>query len=493
MKRPSFLNKHRKNNGYELNTSTSSSYSDATSNNNTSNKEKVVLSSIAVLCNESKSHTKKHNTNRSSNNSDVVSPHTVPSNNSSSHHVDGGISSNNCGVGLSTKLADTNADELVLNSTTLLNNISLEDSYSTSEEGGKVLPSSVAVFVDDLILCGDKQHDSNPCSSKQSTKKSTTSVHQPMVIAKEEVEGEGGGEVSPTNVTEFNVSFGSADFDYFVGNRFTDLSANDNEQGNETEHEKEKKTSESNSNKETNESINNKKADNVRYTMVDNNKTSKGGKKARKKEGKNNNKSSLAEFSNTYNDDTFSISLASTTNNSNDTSSSYTRRASIDSSASQQYINEHIQILLDTILLPTSMLLPKSVKKEVSNTILPAFKSTANDVTDNIELILTLPADYIANALNTSTSTSNNDEMKKVDSSSSSSKMSVSSFMNSVNAGYESVSKSSRNVVSKQSSLLNESNISNETIKTSNLLLCGTSGGSSCIERDFLYNTCVDQ
>jgi len=480
MKRPSFLNNRRKNNGYELNTSTSSYSSDNPNKNNNSSKEKeVVLSSISVLCHESKSHTKKHNTNRSSNNSDVVSPHTVPSS-SSSHHVEGGIvSSNNCGVGLSTKLADTNADELVLNSTTLLNNISLEDSYSTSEQGGKVLPSSVAVFVDDLILCGTSRN-------KQSEKKST-SVHQPMVIAKKVVEEE--GEVSPTGVAEFNVSFGSADFDYFVGNRFTDLSANDNEQGNETEHEKEKKTSES-SNKETNESINNEKTDNVRYTMVDNNKTSKGGKKARKKEGNNNNKSSLAEFSNTYNDDTFSISLASTTNNSNDTSSSYTRRASIESSASQQYINEHIQILLDTILLPTSMLpIPKSVKKEVSHTILPAFKSTANDVTDNIELILTLPADYIANALNTSTSTSNNDEMKKVDGSSSSSKMSVSSFMNSVNAGY--ISKS-RNVVSK-SSLLNESNISNETIKTSNLLLCGTSGGSSCIERDFLYNTCVDQ
>jgi len=346
------------------------------------------------------------------------------------------------------------------------------------------------VFVDDLILCGTS------CNNKQSSKKEkkeSTSVRESTVIAKEEVEG--GGEVSPTNVAEFNVSFGSADFDYFVGNRFTDLSANDNEQGNETEHEKEKKTSES-SNKETNESMNNEKTDNVRYTMTDDTKTNKGGKLARKKEGNNNISSSgTAEFSNTYNDDTFSISLASTTNNSNDTSSSYTRRASIDSSASQQYINEHIQILLDTILLPTSVLpIPKSVKKEVSNTILPAFKSTANDVTDNIELILTLPADYIVNALNTSTSTSNNDEMKKVDSSSSSSsKMSVSSFMNSVNAGYTSVSKSSRNVVSKQSSLLNESNISNETIKTSNLLLCGGSGGSSCIERDFLYNTCVDQ
>jgi len=481
MKRPSFLNS-RKKNGYELNTSTSSSSSSDTPNKYSNNKKEkeVVISSISVLCNESKSHTKKHNTNRSSNNSDVVSPHTVPSS-SSSHHVDGGISSNNCGVGLSTKLADTNADELVLNSTTILNNISLEDSYSTSEEGGKVLPSSVAVFVDDLILCG------NSCNNKQSEKKST-SVHESTVIAKEEVEG--GGQVSPTNVAEFNVSFGSADFDYFVDNRFSTDDDDDEQEHEEEEETGEKKTSESSSNKETNESINNKKADNVRYTMVDNNKTSKGGKLARKKEGNNISSSGTAEFSNTYNDDTFSISLASTTNNSNDTSS-YTRRASIDSSASQQYINEHIQILLDTILLPTSMLLPKSVKKEVSHTILPAFKSTANDVTDNIELILTLPADYIANALNTSTSTSNNDEMKKVDSSSSSSKMkNVSSFMNSVNAGYTSVSKSSRNVISK-SSLLNESNISNETIKTSNLLLCGS--GSSCIERDFLYNTIVDQ
>ena len=479
MKRPSFLNKHRtNNNGYELNTSTSSSSSD-TPNNNTNNKEEkeVVFNSIAVLCHESKSHSKK-NTNRSSSqgvsNRDVVSSKDVI------------ISQPNCGELLpstfypsSSDFTDTNADELVLNSTTILNNISLEDSYSTSEEAKEVLPSSVAVFVDDLILCGD-----NSCN-KQSKKKKSASVQQANEKTKGVGEVDGGG-VSPTNVAEFNVSFGSADFDYFVGNRFTDLSA-----GKETEHEEkktEKKTSES-SNKETNESSNNKKADNVRYTMADTDKTDKGGKMMRKKEG-NNNTSSLADFSNTYNNDTFSISLAST-KNSND-ASSYTqheRQASIESgvsSASQQYINEHIQILLDTILLPTSMLVPKSVKKEVSNTILPAFKSTANDVTNNIELILTLPADYIVNALNTSASS--NDEMKKkVDGMDN-----VSSFMNSVNAGYESVSKQQSRNISK-SSLLNESNISNETIKTSNLLLCGGGSGSSCIERDFLYNTCVDQ
>ena len=79
--------------------------------------------------------------------------------------------------------------------------------------------------------------------------------------------------------------------------------------------------------------------------------------------------------------------------------------------------------------------------------------------------------------------------MKKVGSS----KMSVSSFINSVNAGYTSVSKSrTKGNGNVSSSLLNESNISNETVKTSNLLLCG-SGSTSCIERDFLYNTCVDQ
>ena len=458
MKRPSFLNKHRTKNGYELNTSTSSSSSYSNTSNSKEKEVVVFNSSISVLCHESKSHTKKH-TNRSSS-QDVPSPHDVPS-------KDVIISQSNCGELLpstfypssSSDLADTNADELVLNSTTILNNISLEDSYSTSEEGGKVLPSSVAVF------------------SSMST-----------VNAKEVMGGR--KEVSPTNVTEFNVSFGSAEFDYFVDNRFTDSSANNDD---EQEHDKEteKKTSES-SNKETSESINNKKADNVRYTLADTNTNTKGGKKARKKEG-NNNTSSLAEFSNTYNDDTFSISLAST-KNSND-ASSYTqheRQASIESSASQQYINEHIQILLETTLLPITSVLPKSIKNEVSNTILPAFKSTANDVTDNIELILTLPADYIVNAL----STNENDEMKKVaGSSSSSSKMnnvSVSSFMNSVNAGYESVSKQQSRNISK-SSLLNESNISNETIKTSNLLLCGSGGGgSSCIESDFLYNTCVD-
>ena len=486
MKRPSFLNKHRTKNGYELNTSTSSSLSNTSNNNKNSNntdgkiKEKdVVFNSIAVLCHESKSHTKKHN--RSSSSNSALSPHDVPPS-SSSNHVDGGIVSQssigNCGLVLPTHadLAESNADEIVLNSTTILNNISLEDSYSTSEEGGKVLPSSVAVFVDDLILCGTScEH------SKESTSVQT-------VNGKEVVEG---GEVSPTNVTEFNVSFGSADFDYFVDNRFS--ADDDDEQEKKTKGETKKE--EKKQGEYVDKMGDRKETEAVRYTMTDD-KTNKGGKMPKKKEG-NTNKSSFAEFSNTFNDDTFSISLASTANNSTDTSSytvqDFLHRASIDSggvsSASQQYINEHIQILLDTILLPASILpIPKSVKDEVSTTILPAFASTANDVTDNIELILTLPADFIVNAL--STSNNNADQMKKKVVKSNDMSSSVSSFMNSVNAGYESVSKSkSKGNVS--SSLLNESNISNETIKTSNLLYCGS--GSSCIERDFLYNTCVDQ
>ena len=458
MKRPSFLNKHRTKNGYELNTSTSSSYSNNNNTNDNSKEKEVVLSSIAVLCNESKSHTKKHN-NRSS----------------LSHHANGGRRE---GAAVDIEFS-TNADDVVLNSTTILNNISLEDSYSTSEEGGKVLPSSVAVFVDDLILCGNEEVVN------------LTIPPQELLVDEE----------SPTGVADFNVSFGSADFDYFVDNRF---SANDDDEQESDELKAEKKGEygdEKTERKTGESSMNNEKTDNVRYTMVEDNKTiGKGGKKMKKGGNNNNNKSSIAEFSNTFNDDTFSISLASTANNSNDTSSytqqDFLHRTGIDngvSSASQQYINEHIQILLDTILLPTSVLLPKSVKDEVSHTILPAFKSTANDVTDNIELILTLPADYIANALTSSETYDADDEMKKKVVKSNDMSSSVSSFMNSVNAGYESVSKSKSAKGNVSSSILNESNISNETIKTSNLLLCGSGSGTSCIERDFLYNTCVDQ